>query len=741
MKSMLKTIRLTAFITLTLFTFQFTSRAKVRAQQPSQQSSPNVVFIVLDDVGFADLGCYGSEINTPNIDRLAAGGLRYNNFHTTALCSPTRAALLTGRNHHTVGMRAISNMVSAEENTRGKVTNRAAMLSEILRDQGYNTFALGKWHLAPMHETTPAGPYDGWPLGRGFDRFYGFLDAETDQWFPALTYDNHRIEPPRRAGYHLTEDLVDRSIEFIANQQMALPAKPFFLYLAFGAAHAPHHAPKEFIDRYKGKFDKGWDLVRQERLARMKKMGIVSSNADLAARNEGVKAWESLTADEKRLFVRLQEAYAGFLEHTDHHIGRLIKYLGESGKLDNTMLVVLSDNGASQEGGPIGTVNATAYYNGMAENLQDNLSRIDEIGTPRGFSNFPWGWSQASNTPFQRYKQNVHFGGIRDPLIIHWPAMIKDKGAIRTQFHHVTDLAPTVLDALKIKAPDVYRGVPQIPIAGVSMTYTFNDGLAPTRKKTQYFEMIGHRAIWHEGWTAVTAHNRGTPFEEDKWELYNTAEDFSAVHNLAGNHPEKLKALQQVWQREAEKYGVLPLDDRTIQLWFPRIPESPQSRTMFTFYPGMDHWNPGAAPDTRGKSWTITAEVERKDKNSEGVIAAFGSLRSGYVFYIKNNRLVFEYNFIGKLTKIESSEELPLGAATLRFEFQKGAGLQGTGILYINDRKVGEAVIPRTLPFLISWEGFDVGRDSLSPVSDSYSDKGEFAFSGMLRKVVLEIRN
>ncbi len=726
-----------ALLTATLFIQSGAASQSASAQPPR----PNVVFVVLDDVGFADLGCYGSEIKTPNLDRLAANGLRYNNFHTTALCSPTRAALLTGRNHHTVGMRAISNIISAEENTRGKVTRRAALLSEMLRDQGYNTFAVGKWHLAPMHETTPAGPYDGWPLGRGFDRFYGFLDAETDQWYPAITYDNHRIEPPRRAGYHLTEDLVDRSIDFIGNQQMARPGKPFFLYLAFGAAHAPHQAPREFIDRYRGVFDQGWDKARAERLARMKRLGIVPANADLAPRNEGVKAWDALSADEKRLFTRLQEAYAGFIEHTDHHLGRLLKYLEASGQIDNTLLVVLSDNGASQEGGPTGTVNATAYYNGIAENLADNVARIDDIGTPRGFSNFPWGWAQASNTPFQRYKQNVHFGGIRDPLIIHWPATIKDKGAIRAQFHHVTDITPTVLEALRIKAPDVYRGVEQLPVAGVSLAYTFNDGRAETRKRTQYFEMIGHRAIWSEGWTAVTAHNRGASFEQDKWELYHTAEDFSAVHNLADKHPDKLKELQRLWQGEAERYGVLPLDDRTIQLWFPRLPESPQSRATFTFYPGMDHWNPGAAPDTRGKNWTLTAHVERRSKQDEGALAAYGSYRSGYVFYVKNNRLVFEYNFIGKFTRIESAEELPLGEASLRFEFQKGTGLQGTGALFVNDRKVGEAVIPRTLPLLISWEGFDVGRDSLSPVSDSYRDKGEFAFSGTLKKLTVEIKN
>ncbi len=705
---------------------------------PFAQTPPNVIYIVLDDVGFADLGCYGSEINTPNIDRLAANGLRYTNFTTTALCSPSRAALLTGRNHHTVGMRAISNIISAEENTRGKVTKKAAMLSEILQAQGYNTFALGKWHLAPMHETTPAGPYDGWPLGRGFDRFYGFMDAETDQWHPAITYDNHRIEPPRRKGYHLTEDLVDRSIEFISNQKMALPDKPFFMYLAFGAAHAPHQAPAEFIDKYQGKFDKGWDQTRADRLARMKKLGIVPTNTDLAPRNENVKAWDSLSNDEKLLFTRLQETYAGFIEHTDANIGRLLKYLEAQNQLENTMIVLVSDNGASQEGGVGGTVNATAYYNGLADDFNANLARIDDIGTERGFSNFPWGWAQASNTPFQRYKQNVHFGGIRDPLIIHWPARIKDKGAIRSQFHHITDITPTVLEALQIQAPTSYRGETQLPIAGVSMAYTFDDAKAATRKKTQYFEMIGHRAIWNDGWTAVTAHNRGTPFEQDKWELYDTTKDFSAVHNLADQNPDKLKELQQLWQSEANKYGVLPLDDRTIQLWFPHIPASPQNRNTFTFYPGMDHWNPGAAPDTRNKNWTMTAYVERPNKQAEGVLAAYGSYRSGYVFYVKNNRLVFEYNFVGNITKIESTEELPTGASVVRFDFLKGN--PASGALFVSNKKIGEGAIPKTLPFLISWEGFDIGRDSLSPVSLNYPDKGEFAFSGKLEKVVLEIK-
>lgn len=703
------------------------------------QTRPNVVFIVLDDVGFADLGCYGSEIRTPNIDRLAASGIRYNNFFTTSLCSPSRAALLTGRNHHTVGMRAISNITSDAENAQGKITRKAALISEILRDSGYNTFALGKWHLTPQWETSPAGPYDGWPLGRGFDRFYGFLDAETDQYHPALVYDNHRIDPPRRPGYHLSEDLVDRSIEFIDNQRMALPDKPFFLYLAFGAAHAPHQAPKEYIDHYKGVFDQGWDEVRAGRLARMKKMNLVPQSAQLAPRNDSVKEWTSLTADEKRLYLRLQETYAGFIEHTDAQIGRLTDYLRSRGQLENTLIVLLSDNGASQEGGVSGTVNATLYYNGIGEDLQQSLARIDEIGTEKGFSNIPWGWAQTANTPFQRYKQNTHFGGVRDPLIISWPAGIKDQGGIRSQFHHVTDITPTVLEILKLKAPEVYHGVPQLPVAGTSLAYTFSNPTAEGRKRIQYFEMIGHRAIWNDGWVAVTAHMRGAQFDADKWELYDTRTDFSAVNDLAQKNPEKLAELKSLWNSEAEKYGVLPLDDRSVQLFFSHVPSSPQSRKSFTFFPGKEQWLPGAAPDTRGKSHVIRAFIERRAKE-DGVLAALGSLRSGYSFFIENNHLVYVYNFGGKISRIESSSELPSGPLTVSMEFTQQTAVQAGIVLLANGEKLAEGSIPRTLPFLISWEGFDIGKDTLSPVSPSYMGKGDFAFAGKLIKVELEIR-
>ena len=701
---------------------------------------PNVVFIVLDDAGFADLGSFGSEIHTPNIDRLAASGLRYNNFHTTALCSPSRACLLTGRNHHTVGVRTITNYATDAENNRGFITDRAATLAEMLREQKYNTFAAGKWHLAPIYETTAAGPYTNWPLARGFDRYYGFLDGGTDQYHPELVYDNHWVDPPRREGYHLTEDLVNHATEFVRDQQSITPEKPFFLYLALGAPHAPHQAPREFIDRYKGVYDKGWDHIRDERFARMKRMGLIPANADLSPRNEGVRPWDSLSADERRVYARFQEAYAGFIEHADFHIGRLLDFLARIGKLDDTLVVLVSDNGASAEGGPNGTFNILRATNGLPSSVEDNLKHIDEIGGPRIQSHYPAGWAQASNTPFQRYKQSVHYGGVRDPLIVSWPAGIKDKGAVRPQFHHLIDITPTVLDLLRVEAPKVYKGVPQLPLAGVSMAYSFADAKAPSRRTTQYFEMLGHRGIYHDGWKAVTFHGKGTPFDKDKWELYHVAEDYSEVHDLAAKYPERLRELQALWFSEARRYGALPLDERTFELRLAPKPDAPQNRTSFVYYPGMEHVNPSATPDTKNRSYTITAAVDRPDKKSDGVIVAFGSVTSGYVLYIRNNHLTHEYNYVGTIYKVESDIEVPTGHSTLRFEFRKTGELQGVGALYIDGKRAGEAPIPHTLPNMISYEGLDVGRDALSPVTDSYADRGEFPFRGTIENVRIELQ-
>ncbi|HUD15691.1 MAG TPA: arylsulfatase, partial [Acidimicrobiales bacterium] len=491
------------------------------------EDAPNVVLVLLDDTGFSHFGCYGSDLATPNIDRLASGGLRYSNFHVTPLCSPTRASLLTGRNHHTVGMRSLSNFDSGYPHMRGHISNHAATVAEVLRDEGYATFALGKWHLCAMENASAAGPYDQWPCQRGFDRYYGFLEGETDQFHPELVYDNHAVEPPATPdqGYHLSEDLVDHAIGFIHDSVSIRPDRPFFTYLAFGAMHAPHQAPAPYLEKYRGRFDDGWDVAREKWFARQLGMGLLPADTELAPRNPGVEPWDSLPTNQKLLAARLQEAFAAFLEHTDAQIGRLVDALEELGRLDNTLFILLSDNGASQEGGPFGVMHEMKYFNFLVETPDEAVERIDDIGGPHSHANYPWGWAQAGNTPFKWYKQNTHEGGVHVPLIVHWPDRITDRGGLRDQFHHVSDVVPTIYQILGIEPPDTYRGLEQIPIAGESLAYTFDAPDAPDAKQVQYFEMMGHRAIYSNGWKAVTRHPPGVPFDDDVWELYHLAED------------------------------------------------------------------------------------------------------------------------------------------------------------------------------------------------------------------------
>lgn len=711
------------------------------AAQATSPQRPNVVIIVFDDAGFADIGAFGSELRTPNIDRLAANGLRYTQFHTTALCSPSRAALLTGRNHHTVGMRTLANFATGEPNNLGRISPAAATLAEMLRGHGYNTFAVGKWHLMPPNEATPAGPFTDWPLGRGFDRFYGFLDGGTDQFYPEIVEDNRRVDPPRspRDGYHLTEDLVANAIGLVRNQQAARPDKPFFLYLSFSAPHAPHQVPPAYVQRNKGRFDRGWDEIRRERLARMIQLGIVPRGTRLAPRGPGIKAWNALSADERRLFARFQETYAGFMEHTDEQIGKLTSFLERQGVLENTLLLLLSDNGASQEGGLLGTTNQMSWPNGRPQTVAENLERLDQIGGLHVHANYPLGWAQVSNTPFQRFKQNVHFGGVRDPLIVHWPAGIRDRGGIRPQFHHLIDVVPTVLDVLGAEAPVVYRGVPQIPVAGVSMAYSFDDARAPSARKTQYFEMYGHRGIYSDGWKAVTFHVKGTPFESDRWELYNITDDFSETRDLAARYPEKVRELQALWFAEAARHGALPLDDRTVELRLLPRPGTPASETRWVFEAGMSTVTSGAAPSLVNRSYVITAEIHRPTAAAEGVLIAHGDVDGGYVLYVKGNRLVHEYNFLGTIYKLESGPDLPTGLVTVRFEFVKTGEHRGRGRLYVHSRLVAEGAIPQTASNIISFGPLSVGRDALSPVSGSYADVGEFPYRDGLQRVIVEL--
>jgi arylsulfatase len=702
------------------------------------QAAPNVLVILIDDLGFAQFGCFGSDLTTPNIDRLAAGGLRYSNFHVTPVCSPTRAALLTGRNHHSVGMRSVSNFSSGFPHMRGHVSNHAAIMAEVLRDAGYTTFALGKWHLCQMENASAAGPYDQWPCQRGFDRFYGFLDGETDQFAPDLVYDNHRVEPPKtpEEGYHLSEDLVDHAIDFIANTTSIRPDRPFFTYLAFGAMHAPHQAPAAFLEKHRGRYDEGWDVARDRWFARQKELGIIPPETRLAPRNPGVEAWDSLPENQKRLACRLQEAFAAFLEHTDQQIGRLIDALEASGQLDDTLVVLLSDNGASQEGGPFGVLHEMKFFNLILETPDEAVERLDDIGGPRSHSNYPWGWAQAGNTPFKWYKQNTHEGGVHVPLVVHWPSVIESAGEIRTQFHYVTDIAPTIYEAVGVTAPEVYRGYEQMPVAGTSLAYSFGAPEAPSRKTRQYFEMMGHRAIYEDGWKAVTRHQPGVAFDDDDWELYHLAEDLSECANLAESHPEKLAALIELWWAEADEHGVLPLDDRTLELFGARYRDRsphPVSR-HYTYRLPLTPVPAQVAAGLAGRSWDLFATIDRR-RGQNGVLYATGNESSGVSVFVLDDRLVLDYNCFGEHHVVTSTTEVPSGPSVVGVEFRRAHG-DGTATLVIDGERCGDLHVPFVMR-MISSTGMSVGRDHGSQVSDAY--EGEFAFEGTLDRLDIQL--
>ncbi len=700
--------------------------------------APNVVVILIDDLGFAHFNCFGSEMVTPHIDALAASGLRYANFHVTPLCSPTRAALLTGRNHHSVGMRGISNWNSGYPSMRGHISKHAATVAEIVREQGYTTFALGKWHLVSMENSSSAGPFDQWPLGRGFDRFYGFLDGETDQFTPDLVYDNHRVAQPKSVadGYHLSEDLVDHAIEFVHDAKSIRPDRPFFMYFAFGATHAPHQAPAEYLARHRGRYDDGWDVARERWFERQKQLGVIDPDTSLAPRNDGVEPWESLGENQKKLACRLQEAYGAFLEHTDAQIGRLVADLEELGELDNTLLVLMSDNGASQEGGPFGILHEMKFFNGILEVPDEAVKRLDDIGGPSSHSNYPWGWAQAGNTPFKWYKQNTHEGGVHVPLIVHWPKGIRAKGEVRHQFHYVTDITPTVLEVTGARAPNVYRGVEQMPIAGSSLAYSFDSPDAPSQKTTQYFEMVGHRAMYHEGWKAVTRHQFGAPFEDDRWELYHVARDASECHDLAAHEPERLAALIARWWEEAEKYGVLPLDDRLIELFASRSQDhSPHPLNRhYTYLPPLSPIPPQAAAGIGGRSWDLEARVTRHE-GDEGVIMASGTENAGVSLFIQREKLFFDYNIFGDHHVIESTNAVPVGDSVVGVQFRRGRS-DASATLTIDAEPVGTGDFP-FLMRIISSIGMSIGSDHGSPVSKHYRD--DFAFRGTLRRVDIQL--
>jgi arylsulfatase len=733
----------------------------------ARPGSPNVLFIVLDDTGFGQLGCFGSPIQTPNLDRLAAGGLRYNNMHTTALCSPSRACMLTGRNHHSNAMSCITEGATGFPGSNGLIPFENGFLSEMLLPHGYNTFAIGKWHLTPTEQCSAAGPYDRWPLGRGFERFYGFMGGDTHQYYPDLVFDNHQVAPPRtpEEGYHLTEDLVDHAIQFIADSDQVAPNKPFFMYFCTGAAHNPHHVPKEWADKYKGEFDDGWDAYRAKVFARQLALGLVPPGTKLSPPDPDVAPWDGLGADEKRLYARMMEVFAGFLEHTDHHIGRLIDFLAKMGKLDNTLIMVISDNGASAEGGPHGSVNENLFFNNMPETLADNLRAIDELGGPKYFNHYPWGWAWAGNTPFRRWKRETYRGGTCDPFIVHWPKGIRARGEVRTQYAHAIDMAPTVLEAIGIEPPDQVRGVTQSPLQGHSLAHSFDDAVAPTRHLTQYFEMMGHRALYHDGWRAVcpvpgpSFKEAGIGFgemalTEEKlreldatgWELYHVAEDATETKDLSGERRDKLVEMIATWYAEAGKYDVLPIDSRGTARLVDEKPQLAKDRERYVFYAGTSVVSNKIAPKTLNRPHSITATVELDD-GAEGVLVAQGGSSGGYSLYLKDGKLHYAYNLLGvKEFQVTGDAPLARGRHELRFEFEPtgkpdlahGKGTPGRAQLYVDGKLVGQADLPVTIPLDLGIiDGLTVGRDEGSTVTQDY--RAPFAFTGAVEQVVVDV--
>jgi arylsulfatase len=723
------------------------------------KGSANVVFLVLDDIGFGGLGCFGGPVETPNIDRLAAGGLSYNNFHTTGICSPTRACLLTGRNLHSVGVGVLMEFPAGYPGYTTYLSKAAATMPEMLKEQGYNTYCAGKWHLAPSDTINAAGPYDQWPLGRGFERYYGFLESHTSQWYPDLVAGNTRISPPAtpEEGYHLSSDLVNRSIQFISDGKSNDPDKPFFLYLAFGAGHWPHHAPREYIEKYNGSFNQGWDVMRYETLERQKALGVVPEDTVLPPRDEYVKAWDSLTDDEKKVYARLAEVHAAYIDYTDEQIGRFMDYLNESGLAENTMIVVISDNGASPEGDANGYTNMMLWSNGISEggdssgfqqqfmatafsNISTMLARLDDLGGPASYPTYPLGWSMADNTPNRLYKWTSHEGGTHDPLIIYWPAGIPDQGGMRSQFCHAIDIVPTVLEVLNLTAPEEYRGIAQRPVEGTSLAYTFGNPDAPTQKAVQYFEMMGTRGLWYDNWKAVAFHHlaSGGNFDQDVWELYNLSADVSEANDLAAENPEKLQEMQERWWAEAGKYNVLPLDDRAGA----RYDELQKTgKFTYTYRPDVEKIMEPDIPDTHNSSYTITAYVEIPESGAEGVLFSIGGRFAGLSLYIQDSHLVFDYNFLGlRHYIVTSDDEVAAGQSTLSFAFDKTGPYQGEGTLFINGKEQGKVSMPRTVPKRYSFEeGLEVGKDPQTPVANSYNSP--FPFTGKLEKVVMEVES
>lgn len=725
--------------------------APERFEVKAPEKAPNVVVVLVDDIGFGHSSAFGGPINMPTLERLAANGLKYNRFHTTALCSPTRMALLSGYNHHSNNAGAIMEVATAFPGNSAIRPQTITTAAQVLRMNGYSTAAFGKYHETPPWEASVSGPYDRWPTGSGFDKFYGFIGGETNQWHP-MVYDGTtraypNVEDP---NYHFTTDMTNQAIGWMNTQQSLTPDKPFYLYFATGATHAPHHAPKSYIEKYKGKFSGGWDKLREETLARQKKLGVVPENTVLAPKPEAIKDWDALTPDEKRVFERQMEVFAGFAEHTDYEIGRLVAALEERGELENTLFVyIVGDNGSSAEGGMIGMFNENTYFNAVQETLDMQLSRIDKLGTEETYNHFAAGWAVAGNTPFTWTKQVAsNFGGTRNGMVMHWPAGIKAKGEVRSQFHHVIDVAPTIYEAAGLPAPRIVNGIEQRPIEGVAMNYSFDNATAPDRRTTQYFEMIGNRAIYHEGWFAGTIHKAPwelkprRPLEEDIWELYNVNEDFSQSKNLAAENPAKLEELKKKFMEEAVKYHVLPIDDRSIERLDPKIagrPDLMNGRTKLVLYEGATGIPENAFINIKNSSLKIQADVDVKP-GASGVLVCQGGDFGGWTFYMMDGKLSYTYNWVGlESYTVTGTQKIPAGkhALLVDFAYDGGRGAGGTATLYVDGQKIGEGKIVHTNAntFGID-ESADVGTDENTPVHLPY--RGKEDFTGKIERVTIE---
>jgi arylsulfatase A-like enzyme len=720
--------------------------------------APNVLVVLLDDVGFGASSAFGGPVNTPTAERLAGEGLRYTRFHTTAICSPTRAALITGRNHHSVGMGGITEMATSAPGYSSVRPNTCATVAEILKLNGYATAHVGKCHEVPVWETSPAGPFDRWPSpGNGFEYFYGFLGGETDQWYPTLHEGTSRVEPwgTPEEGYHLTEDLTDKAIAWVRQQRALTPDKPFLMYFAPGATHAPHHVPKEWADRYRGRFDHGWDRQREETFARQKELGVIPQDAELTRRHDEIPAWDDMPDELKSVLARQMENYAGFLEHVDHHVGRLIDAIAALGVLDDTLVYyIIGDNGASAEGTPQGTFNEMISLNGMGalETAEFMRQRLDQWGGPESAPHYAVGWAHAMCTPYQWTKQVAsHWGGTRNGTIVHWPGGIQAKGQLRHQFHHVIDVAPTLLEAAGLPEPAQVNGVNQRPMEGVSMRYSFDDADAAERHQTQYFEIFGNRGVYHQGWSAITKHRTpwqttgevGIAFDNDTWELYDGSSDWTQARDLSKEQPEKLAELQRLFLIEATRYNVLPLDDRSFERVLPEVSGKPTliQGNRQVLLPGMGGLVEQHVVNWRNRSWALTAQVKVPAGGANGVLLNLGGHGGGWSFYLKDSRPSFCYNLFGlEETIVRDDRQVPAGEHQVRMEFAYDGGGLGKGgqvTLYLDGQQIGQGRVERTEPIGFGYEYTDVGRDALSPVTGDYAP-GDNAFTGTIEWIELE---